>query len=78
MLDFIRASYGRPVHVPPWRLVVASGLMLFVELALIRWTGSNVLHLSYFSNFVLLARSSASGWGSCAPGTRGTCPDGGR
>ena len=28
--------------------------MLVVELALIRWTGSNVLHLSYFSNFVLL------------------------
>lgn len=28
--------------------------MLFVELALIRWTGSNILHLSYFSNFVLL------------------------
>ncbi|WP_329484651.1 spermidine synthase [Kribbella sp. NBC_01484] len=28
--------------------------MLFVELALIRWTGSNVVHLSYFSNFVLL------------------------
>jgi SAM-dependent methyltransferase len=28
--------------------------MLFVELALIRWTGSNVLYLSYFSNFVLL------------------------
>ena len=28
--------------------------MLFVELALIRWTGANVLHLSYFSNFVLL------------------------
>jgi SAM-dependent methyltransferase len=28
--------------------------MLFVELALIRWLGSNVLHLSYFSNFVLL------------------------
>jgi SAM-dependent methyltransferase len=28
--------------------------MLFVELALIRWTGSNVLFLSYFSNFVLL------------------------
>src|SRR3954452_12396689 len=40
--------------VPPWRLVVASALMLFVELALIRWTGANVLHLSYFSNFVLL------------------------
>src|SRR5438309_1031752 len=29
--------------------------MLFVELALIRWTGANVLYLSYFSNFVLLA-----------------------
>ena len=32
----------------------SSFLMLFVELALIRWTGSNVLYLSYFSNFVLL------------------------
>lgn len=31
-----------------------SFLMLFVELALIRWTGSNVVYLSYFSNFVLL------------------------
>ncbi len=39
---------------PPWRLVVASALVLFVELALIRWTGANVLHLSYFSNFILL------------------------
>lgn len=28
--------------------------MLFVELALIRWLGSNVIYLSYFSNFVLL------------------------
>lgn len=28
--------------------------MLFVELVLIRWTGSNVLYLSYFSNFILL------------------------
>src|SRR4051794_39980202 len=36
------------------RLVAASALMLFTELALIRWTGSNVVHLSYFSNFVLL------------------------
>jgi protein-L-isoaspartate O-methyltransferase len=32
-----------------------SFLMLFLELALIRWTGSNVLYLSYFSNLVLLA-----------------------
>ena len=36
------------------RLVLASCLMLFLELALIRWTGANVLHLSYFSNIVLL------------------------
>src|SRR2546425_4885499 len=36
------------------RLVALSFLMLFVELALIRWTGSNVVYLSYFSNFVLL------------------------
>ena len=37
------------------RLVALSFLMLFVELALIRWTGSNILYLSYFSNFILLA-----------------------
>ncbi len=36
------------------RLVLFSFLMLFVELALIRWAGSNVLYLSFFSNFVLL------------------------
>ena len=36
------------------RLVLASALMLFLELALIRWLGSNILHLSYFTNFVLL------------------------
>lgn len=36
------------------RLVLAAFLMLFVELALIRWLGSNLVHLSYFSNFILL------------------------
>ncbi|WP_370865576.1 spermidine synthase [Nocardioides agariphilus] len=36
------------------RLVLGSALMLFLELALIRWLGSNIVHLSYFSNFVLL------------------------
>ncbi|MGL5823897.1 MAG: spermidine synthase [Nocardioides sp.] len=39
---------------PRTRLVLASFLMLFLELALIRWAGSQVIHLSYFSNFVLL------------------------
>ena len=28
--------------------------MLFVELALIRWSGENIVYLSFFSNFVLL------------------------
>jgi SAM-dependent methyltransferase len=41
----------RPVVV---RLVLGSSVMLFIELALIRWLGSNVVHLSYFTNFVLL------------------------
>jgi spermidine synthase len=36
------------------RLVLLSFLMLFLELALIRWAGSNVVYLSYFSNFILL------------------------
>jgi Spermine/spermidine synthase domain len=36
------------------RLFLLSFLMLFVELALIRWLGSNIVFLSYFSNFVLL------------------------
>lgn len=36
------------------RLVLLSFLMLFVELALIRWAGSNIVYLSFFSNFVLL------------------------
>ena len=29
--------------------------MLFVQLALIRWAGANLVHLSYFSNLILLA-----------------------
>ncbi len=37
------------------RLIVASALMLFVQLALIRWAGANLVHLSYFSNLILLA-----------------------
>lgn len=36
------------------RLFLASSLMLFTELMLIRWLGANLLHLSYFSNIVLL------------------------
>jgi hypothetical protein len=39
---------------PRTRLLLSSALMLFLELALIRWTASNIIHLGYFSNFVLL------------------------
>src|SRR5438128_1031040 len=46
---------GSSTEAPRVRLVALSFLMLFLELALIRWIGSNVLYLSYFSNFVLLA-----------------------
>lgn len=44
----------RPPAAVVRRLVLGSTLMLFLELSLIRWLGSNVVHLSYFSNFVLL------------------------
>jgi SAM-dependent methyltransferase len=40
---------------PRTRLVLLSFLMLFVELALIRWTGAHVAYLAFFANFVLLA-----------------------
>ncbi len=45
---------GRTLLPPPLQLFVLSFLMLFVELALIRWSGALVIFLSYFSNFVLL------------------------
>src|SRR3954451_12161786 len=47
---FRAVDSGNPVQ----RLLLGSTLMLFLELALIRWLGSNVIHLSYFTNFVLL------------------------
>lgn len=37
------------------RLVLASFLMLFTELALIRWVSAYQVHVAYFTNFVLLA-----------------------
>ncbi|HEY7009775.1 MAG TPA: hypothetical protein VH395_12585, partial [Jatrophihabitantaceae bacterium] len=36
------------------RLGMGSALMLFLELCLIRWLGANLVHLAYFSNFVLM------------------------
>jgi hypothetical protein len=40
---------------PRARLLALSFVSLFMELALIRWAGSNIVYLSYLSNFVLLA-----------------------
>ena len=45
---------GIPLPDRP-RLVLASFLMLFVELALIRWTAANDIFLTHHTNFVLLA-----------------------
>src|SRR3982751_6037633 len=51
----VRLAHAAPaVGDPVRRLLLGSALMLFLELALIRWLGANVVHLSYFSNFVLL------------------------
>jgi len=50
----VQLETDRPDGAVVRRLVLGSALMLFLELALIRWLGSNIVHLSYFSNFVLL------------------------
>src|SRR5688572_21265307 len=39
----------------PWRTFLASFLVLFVEIAFIRWLPAYIRLLSYFSNFILLA-----------------------
>jgi SAM-dependent methyltransferase len=45
---------GSTVSADRRRLFLASFLMLFVELVLIRWLGAHIAYLSFFSNFVLL------------------------
>jgi len=50
------------------RLLLASVLMLFLELSLIRWSGAQVVHLSYFSNFVLLGSFLEDNWGAALLG----------
>ncbi len=52
------------------RLLAASFLLLFVELALIRWTASNIVHLAYLTNFVLLASFLGIGVGFLRAGAR--------
>src|SRR5947207_3104158 len=60
MLPGVEATAERPRPVAMLggerlRLAAASFVMLFVELALIRWTAANNIHLAYLTNFVLLA-----------------------
>ncbi len=52
------------------RLFLLSFLLLFVELALIRWTAAYVLYLSYFTNFVLLGSFLGIGLGFLRPRER--------
>ena len=54
---------GNPGTQAKVRLVLLSFLMLFVELALIRWLGANIVYLSYYSNFVLLGSFLGMGLG---------------
>src|SRR4029077_14250656 len=68
----VAAHEPAPVNVVALRvrLVVLSFLMLFVELALIRWLGANVLYLSFFSNIVLLGSFLGVGLGFLWAGRR--------
>lgn len=62
-----RQEDAGPATAEKVRLAGLSFLMLFVELGLIRWTGANVLYLSYFSNFVLLGSFLGIGLGFLRP-----------
>ncbi len=55
MTTTVSAGFSSRILTGRWRLMAASALMLFVQLALIRWAGANLVHLSYFSNLILLA-----------------------
>ena len=55
---------------PGVQLFLASALMLFVELVLIRWSGAYIVYLSYFSNIVLLGSFLGIGVGFLRRGKR--------
>ena len=66
-------SAGSPrafVIRPKLSLFLASFLMLFVELALIRGTTAAVVYLSFFTNLVLLASFLGIGLGFLRPAGR--------
>jgi hypothetical protein len=50
------------------RVFLGSGLILFLELVLIRELGAKIVHLSYFTNFVLLGSFLGVGLGFLASG----------
>ncbi len=58
------------VRSPRARVFLGSGLILFLELVLIRELGAKVVHLSYFTNFVLLGSFLGVGLGFLASGKR--------
>lgn len=58
-----------PFSHPAIRLFLFSFLLLFLELALIRWLGSNIFFLSFFSNFILLGSFFGIGIGFLQPKT---------
>jgi SAM-dependent methyltransferase len=58
------------VHSARARVFLGSGLILFLELVLIRELGAKVVHLSYFTNFVLLGSFLGVGLGFLASGKR--------
>jgi len=57
---------------PRLQLTLLSMLMLFVELGLIRWSGSYIVYLSFFTNFVLLASFLGVGVGFLRTEARGS------
>jgi hypothetical protein len=77
MAGTIRSAFERakrgvagPFREDVPRLLALSFLMLFVELSLIRWTGSYVVYLSYFTNLILLASFLGIGVGFLRAGAR--------
>ena len=52
------------------RVFLGSALVLFLELVLIRELGAKIVHLSYFTNFVLLGSFLGVGLGFLASGKR--------
>ncbi len=52
------------LHNPSIRLFLISFLVLFLELALIRWLAAYILYLGYFTNFILLGALLGIGTGS--------------